>query len=92
MEAAFGSILQAMADVIADIKPTDKTADFDVDFVLQKMDVRLHLLIGNGHARAGELSGQLVGQVLIDVVLHAQPLPGFLLRGAEAPEIEWILP
>ena len=39
MEAAFGSILQAMADVIADIKPTDKTADFDVDFVLQKMDV-----------------------------------------------------
>ena len=39
MEAAFGSILQAMADVIADIKPTDKTADFDVDFVLRKMDV-----------------------------------------------------
>ena len=28
-----------MADVIADIKPTDKTADFDVDFVLRKMDV-----------------------------------------------------
>lgn len=39
MEAAFGPILQAMADVIADIKPTDKTADFDVDFVLRKMDV-----------------------------------------------------
>ena len=39
MEAAFGAILSAMADVIADIKPTDKTADFDVDFELVDMDV-----------------------------------------------------
>lgn len=39
MEAAFGAILSAMADVISDIKPTDKTADFDVDFELADMDV-----------------------------------------------------
>ena len=40
MEAAFGAILSAMADVISDIKPTDKTADFDVDFELADMDVK----------------------------------------------------
>lgn len=39
MDAAFGAILKAMAGVIADIKPTDKTADFDVDFELADMDV-----------------------------------------------------
>ena len=39
MDAAFGAILQAAAKAIADIKPTDKTADFDVDFELADMDV-----------------------------------------------------
>ena len=39
MDAAFGAILQAMAGVIADIKPTDNTADFDVEFELADMDV-----------------------------------------------------
>lgn len=39
MEAAFGAILKAMADVIADIEPTDETADFDVNFELKTMDV-----------------------------------------------------
>ena len=39
MEEAFGTLLQAMAGVIADIKPTDKTADFDVDFELADMDI-----------------------------------------------------
>lgn len=39
MDAAFGAILKAMAGVIADIEPTDKTADFDVDFELSSMDV-----------------------------------------------------
>ncbi|MCI9156918.1 MAG: hypothetical protein HFF44_08290 [Lawsonibacter sp.] len=39
MEAAFGAILQAMAGVIADIKPTENTADFDVDFELAEMDI-----------------------------------------------------
>ena len=39
MDAAFGAILQAAATAIADIKPTDSTADFDVDFELADMDV-----------------------------------------------------
>lgn len=39
VDAAFGAILKAMAGVIADIKPTDKTADFDVDFELADMDI-----------------------------------------------------
>ena len=39
MEAAFGAILKAAADVIGDIKPTDKTADFDVDFELADMEI-----------------------------------------------------
>lgn len=38
-DAAVGAILHAMAGVIADIKPTDQTADFDVDFELADMDV-----------------------------------------------------
>lgn len=39
MEAAFGAILRAVAGTIGDIKPTDKTADFDVDFELADMEV-----------------------------------------------------
>ncbi len=39
MDAAMGAILQAVSGVIGDIKPTDKTADFDVDFELAEMDV-----------------------------------------------------
>lgn len=39
MEAAFGAILTAAAGAIGDIKPTDKTADFDVDFELAEMEV-----------------------------------------------------
>lgn len=39
IDAAFGTILKAMAGVIADIKPTDKTADFDVDFELSNVDI-----------------------------------------------------
>lgn len=39
MDAAFGAILQAAAKAIADIKPTDKTADFDVDFELAEVEV-----------------------------------------------------
>lgn len=39
VDAALGAILKAMAGVIADIKPTDKTADFDVDFELADMDI-----------------------------------------------------
>ena len=39
MDAAFGAILKAAADVIGDLKPTDKTADFDVDFELADMDI-----------------------------------------------------
>lgn len=39
MDAAMGAILQAVSGVIGDIKPTDKTADFDVDFELTDMDV-----------------------------------------------------
>lgn len=39
LDAAFGAILKAMAGVIADIEPTDKTADFDVDFELSDMDI-----------------------------------------------------
>ena len=39
MDAAFGTILKAIAGVIADIKPTDKTADFDVDFELSNVDI-----------------------------------------------------
>lgn len=39
MDAAFGAILEAAAGVIGDIKPTDKTADFDVDFELAEMDI-----------------------------------------------------
>lgn len=39
LDAAFGAILKAMADVIADIQPTDKTADFDVDFELSDMNI-----------------------------------------------------
>ena len=39
IDAAFGSILKAMSGVIADIKPTDKTADFDVDFELAEVDI-----------------------------------------------------
>lgn len=38
-DAAFGVILQAAAGAIADIKPTDKTADFDVDFELAEVEV-----------------------------------------------------
>ena len=39
MDAAFGQILSVMAGVIGEIKPTDKTADFDVDFELTDMDI-----------------------------------------------------
>lgn len=39
LEAAFGAILTAAAAGIADIKPTENTADFDVDFELADMDV-----------------------------------------------------
>lgn len=39
MDAAFGTILKAIAGVISDIKPTDNTADFDVDFELTEMEV-----------------------------------------------------
>ena len=39
MDAALGTILKAAANVIGDIKPTDKTADFDVDFELTDMDI-----------------------------------------------------
>jgi len=39
MEEAFGALLSAMADGISGIKPTDKTADFDVDFELSDMEV-----------------------------------------------------
>ncbi len=39
MDAAFGQILSVMAGVIGEIKPTDKTADFDVDFELADMDI-----------------------------------------------------
>lgn len=39
LDAAFGTILKAMAGVIADIEPTDKTTDFDVDFELADMDI-----------------------------------------------------
>lgn len=39
IEAAFGSILQAVASAIADVKPTDETTDFDVDFELADMEV-----------------------------------------------------
>lgn len=39
MDAAFGAILKAAAGVIGDLKPTDKTADFDVDFELADMDI-----------------------------------------------------
>ncbi len=39
MDAAFGTILQAAAGAISDIKPTDNTADFDVDFELADMEI-----------------------------------------------------
>lgn len=39
MDAAMGAILQAVSGTLGDIKPTDKTADFDVDFELADMDV-----------------------------------------------------
>lgn len=39
IDEAFGMILQAAASAISEIKPTDKTADFDVDFELADMDV-----------------------------------------------------
>lgn len=39
VEAAFGAILKAMAGVIGDIKPTENTADFDVDFELVEADI-----------------------------------------------------
>lgn len=39
MEAAFGTLLSTIADVIGDIKPTDKTADFDVDFELSDTEI-----------------------------------------------------
>ncbi len=39
MDAALGTILKAAANVIGDIKPTDKTADFDVDFELADMEI-----------------------------------------------------
>lgn len=39
LEAAFGAILTAAAAGIADIKPTENTADFDVNFKLADMDV-----------------------------------------------------
>lgn len=39
LESAFGAILKAAAGAIADIKPTENTADFDVDFELADVDV-----------------------------------------------------
>lgn len=39
MNAAMGAVLQAASGAISEIKPTDKTADFDVDFELAEMDV-----------------------------------------------------
>ena len=39
MNAAMGAVLQAASGAISEIKPTDKTADFDVDFELTEMDV-----------------------------------------------------
>ena len=39
MDAAFGAVLKAMAGVIAGIEPTDRTADFDVEFELADMDI-----------------------------------------------------
>ena len=39
MNAAMGAVLQAASGAISEIKPTDKTADFDVDFELADMDV-----------------------------------------------------
>lgn len=39
LDAAFGAILTAAAAAIADIKPTENTADFDVDFELADMDI-----------------------------------------------------
>lgn len=38
-DAEFSTILSAIADVIADITPSGETADFDVDFELQKMEI-----------------------------------------------------
>lgn len=39
MDAAFSAVLKAISDAIGEIKPTDKTADFDVDFELVEGDV-----------------------------------------------------
>ena len=39
MEDAFGSLLSAVAGAIAGIEPTDKTADFDVDFELSTLSI-----------------------------------------------------
>lgn len=39
VDAAFSAVLSAIADVIADITPSGETADFDVDFELQKMEI-----------------------------------------------------
>lgn len=39
MDAALGTILKIAAGVIGDIKPTDKTADFDVEFELADMEI-----------------------------------------------------
>lgn len=39
IDAAFQAVLSAMVDVISDITPSGETADFDVEFELQKMEI-----------------------------------------------------
>lgn len=39
VEEVFGAILQAVANAIADLEPSDETADFDVDFELGVLEV-----------------------------------------------------
>ena len=58
MEDAFGSLLSAVAGAIAGIEPTDKTADFDVDFELTSMEVEgkvKEIWIPTDAAKFGEL-------------------------------------
>ena len=39
VEAVFGAVLTAVAESIADLEPSDETADFDVDFELGVLEV-----------------------------------------------------